>query len=141
MNHLNLYKFVAFHFCKDQVIHPQFFGYNKVDNFPPTKNYSNIMLTLYKAWKNSIKGNLDNPKDTFSSHLISYMYDEDFPKPILIDLLRVKIAMGYVNTEEKNFGKVNDHTPTVNSNKEVMAGVEEYVREPIDNINIEECMD
>ena len=65
------------------------------------------------------------------------MYDEDFPKPILIDLLRFKIAMGYVNTEEKNFEIVNDHNPTVNSNNEVMDGVEEYVRKPIDNINIE----
>ena len=51
LDHLNLYKFVAFHFYKDQVIHQQFFGYNKVINFPPTESYSNIMLTLYKSWK------------------------------------------------------------------------------------------
>ena len=69
------------------------------------------------------------------------MYDEDFPKPILIDLLRVKIAMRYVNTDETNFGIVNDHTPIINRNSEVMAGVEESVREPIDYINIEESMD
>ena len=69
------------------------------------------------------------------------MYDEDFPKPILMDLLRVKIVMRYVNTEETNFGIVNDHTSTVNSNNEVMAGVKESVREPIDNINIEQCID
>ena len=56
------------------------------------------------------------------------MYDEDFSKPILMDLLRVKIAMRYVNTEETNFGIVNDHTPTVNRNNELMAGVEESVR-------------
>ena len=84
---------------------------------------------------------MKNPKDNVSSYLISYMYDENFPKPILMDLLRVKIAMRYVNTEETNFWIVNDHTPTVNRNNEVMAGVEEYVREPIDDINIEECMD
>ena len=65
------------------------------------------------------------------------MYDEDFPKPVLIDLLCVKIATRYVNIEEMNLGIVNDHTPTVNRNNEVMTGVEEYVREPIDNINIE----
>ena len=65
------------------------------------------------------------------------MYDEDFPKPILMDLLRVKIAMRYVNKEETDFGIVNDHTPTVNRNNEVMDGVKESVREPIDNINIE----
>ena len=53
------------------------------------------------------------------------MYDDDFPKPILMDLLRVKIAIRYVNTEETNFGIVNDHTSTVNRNNEVMAGVEE----------------
>ena len=94
------------------------------------------MLTIDKPWKNSIKEILDNPKDTFSSHLISYMYDEDFPKPILINFLRLKIAMRYVNTEETNFEIVNDHTPTVNRNNEVMAGVEESVREPINNINI-----
>ena len=47
LDHLNLYKFVAFHFYKDQVIHPQFFGYNKVVNFLPTENYSKIMLTIY----------------------------------------------------------------------------------------------
>ena len=58
-----------------------------------------------------------------------------------MDLLRVKIAMRYENTEETNFGIVNDHTPTENRNNEVMAGVEESVREPIDNINIEQCMD
>ena len=44
------------------------------------------------------------------------MYDEDFPKPILMDLLLVKIAMWYVNTEETNFGIVNDHTSTVDRN-------------------------
>ena len=99
------------------------------------------MLTIYKPWFNCIKEILDNPKDTFSSYLISYMYDEDFRKPILMDLLRVKIAMRYVNTEATNFGIVNDHTPTVNRNNEVMAGVEESVREAIDSINIEECMD
>ena len=33
LDHLNLYKFVAFHFYKDQVIHPQFFGNNKIKTF------------------------------------------------------------------------------------------------------------
>ena len=61
------------------------------------------MLTLYKPWKNSIKEILDNPKDTYFSHLISYMYDENFPKPILMNLLRVKIAMRYSKIEETNF--------------------------------------
>ena len=64
------------------------------------------------------------------------MYDEDFPKPILMDLLRVKIAMRYVNIEVTNFGIVNDYTPTVNCNNEVMTCVEESVREPLDYINI-----
>ena len=41
-----------------------------------------------------------------------FVYDEDFPKPILMDLLRVKIAMRYVNTEETNVRIVNHHTPT-----------------------------
>ena len=50
-----LYKFVAFNFYKDQVIHPQLFGYNKAINFLPTENYSKIMLTIYKPWNNSIK--------------------------------------------------------------------------------------
>ena len=40
------------------------------------------------------------------------MYDDDFPKPILMDLLSVKFAMRYVNTEGTNFGIINDHTPT-----------------------------
>ena len=35
----------------------------------------------------------------------------------------------------------NNTRPTETRNNEVMAGVEESVREPIDNINIEECMD
>ena len=56
------------------------------------------------------------------------MYDEDFPKPILMDFFRVKIAMRYINIEETNFGIVNDHTPTENRNNEVMAGVEESFR-------------
>ena len=49
--------------------------------------------------------------------------------------------MRYVNTEETNFGIVNDHTPTENRNNEIMAGVEESVRESIDNINVEQCME
>ena len=49
--------------------------------------------------------------------------------------------MRYVNTEETDFGIINDHIPTVYRNNEVMTDVEESVREPIDNINIEECMD
>ena len=49
-----------------------------------------------------------------------------------MDLLRVKMAIRYVNTKKSNFGISND---------QVMAGVEESVREPIDNINIEQCMD
>ena len=52
------------------------------------------------------------------------MYDKDFPKLILMDLLSVKITMKYVNTEETNFGIVNDHTPIVNRSNKVMAGVE-----------------
>ena len=98
-----MYKFVAFHFYKDQVSHAQFFGYNKVVNFFPTENYSKIMLTLYKPRKNNIKEILDIPKDTISSHLISYMYHDDFTKPILMDLFRVKIAMRYINTEGMHF--------------------------------------
>ena len=58
-----------------------------------------------------------------------------------MDLFRFKIAMRQVNTEEKNLEIVNDHTPTVNQNNEVMASDEKSVSEPIDNINIEECMD
>ena len=58
-----------------------------------------------------------------------------------MDLLRVKIAMRYVNTEETNFGIVNDHTPTVNRNNKVIASVKKSFREPIDNISIEECVD
>ena len=69
------------------------------------------------------------------------MYDKNFPKPILMDLLCVKIAMRYVNTEETNFGIVNDHTPIVNRNNEVIYDVVESVREPMDDINIEESMD
>ena len=69
------------------------------------------------------------------------MHDEDFPKPILMDFFRVKIAMRYINIEETNFGIVNDHTPTVKCNNEVMTAVEEFVRESIHDINIEECMD
>ena len=58
-----------------------------------------------------------------------------------MDLLRFKIAIRYVNTKETNFGIVNDHTSTVNRNNEVMPGVKESVREPIDNINVEQCME
>ena len=55
LTHLNLYKFVALHFYNDQIIHPQFFGYNKSINYPPTESFSKIMLTIYKPWKNSIE--------------------------------------------------------------------------------------
>ena len=96
------------------------------------------MLNIYKPWMNNIEGILENPKDTFTSHLLYFMKNEDFSKPIFMELLRVKIAMRYVNTEETNFGIVSEHTPTVNCNNEVMADVEEAVREPIDNINSNE---
>ena len=68
--HMNLYKFVTFHFYKDQVIHPHFFGYNESISYPPTEYFSKTMLTIYKPWNNSIEENLDNPKDMFTIHLI-----------------------------------------------------------------------
>ena len=80
-------------------------------------------------------------KDIFSIHFICFMNDEEFPKPILMDLLRVEIAMRYVNTEETNFEIVNEHIPIVNLNNEIMAGVEEAIREHIDDNNINACMD
>ena len=73
MTHLNLYKFVAFHFYKDQVIHPQFFGYNKSINYPPTDFFSKTMLTIYKPWENSIEEILNDSKDIFTIHLIDYI--------------------------------------------------------------------
>ena len=66
------------------------------------------------------------------------MWDEEFPKPIIMDLLRVKIAMRYEKIEETNFGIVNDHTPTSNHNNEIIARAEEALCKPKDEINIEE---
>ena len=104
-------------FFKDKVIHPQFFGFKINNDYPPGKIYSKLMLTIYKP---SIK-NVDeflyqsvrNPKDSFSNHLCGYMWDKEFPKPIMMHILRAKIVLDFHHTEERNFGLEHEHSPTI----------------------------
>ena len=81
-----------------------------------------------------------NPKDSFSRHFSGHLYDEYFPKAILIKILRTKIAMNYNCIIETNFGILHDYSPTINRNNDVMTGVEETVCECNNIFDVKEHM-
>ena len=74
-----------------------------------------------------------NPKDSFSSHLCGYLSDEEFPKAIMMEILRAKIALDFHRTEGTNVGLDNEYSPTLNRKNEAMARVEEIYCEPVEN--------
>ena len=123
MSKLNLYKYTSSRFLKDKVIHPQFFGFKINNDYPPGEIYSKLMLTIYKPWIKNVDDFLDqsmrNPKDSFSNHLCSYMWDKEFPKPIMMNILRAKIALDFHHTEERNFGLEHEHSPTINRKNKI----------------------
>ena len=82
-----------------------------------------------------------NPKDSFSSHLCGYISDEEFPKGIMIKILRAKITLDFHRTEETNFGLDNEYSPTLNRKNEDMAGVEEMYCEPAGILVVNDHMD
>ena len=82
-----------------------------------------------------------NPKDSFQLQLLTFMYDDEFPKSILMELLREKIAMKYFNEETSNFGLVNEYSPTINRKNDVTDCVNECDIEPIANRDVEELID
>ena len=55
------------------------------------------MLTIYKPWIKNIDSFLHkeiiNPKYLFSLHLCGHVYDEEFPKVIMMNIFSAKIAM------------------------------------------------
>ena len=103
------------------------------------------MLTIYKPWIKNIDSFLHkeiiNPKYLFSLHLCGHVYDEEFPKVIMMNILSAKIAMQFHCKEETMFGLVDEYVPTLNRNNDDMAGVEEIVCEPTDNLDVKEYMD
>ena len=84
---------------------------------------------------------ISKPKDTFSSRLIQYMSDDEFPKAIMMHILRAKIALDFHQTEERNFGLEHEYSPTLNRTNEAMAGVDEIDCEPTDNLAENDHMD
>ena len=145
MSNLNLYKYTSSCFYKDKVIHPQFFGFKISNDYPPGETYSKLMLTIYKPWIKNVDEFLDQnvciPKDSFSNHLCRYMWDKEFPKSIMMHILRSKIALDFHHTEERNFGLEHEHSPTINRKNEIMAGVDEIDCEPINNLVQNDHMD
>ena len=99
--------------------------------------YSKLMLTIYKPWLRNVDEFLDKsiskPKDTFSSLLIQYMSDDEFPKAIMMHILRAKIALDLHQTQERNFELEHEYSPTLNRKNEAMAGVDEIDCKPTDN--------
>ena len=63
---------------------------------------------MYKPWIKTFDNFLDkrmrNPKYSFSSQLCGYMRDIEFPKAIMMHILRAKIALDFQQIEERNFG-------------------------------------
>ena len=99
MSKLNLYKYTSSRFFKDKVIYPHFFGFKINNDYPPGETYSKLILTIYKPWIKNVDDFLDqsvrNPKDSFSNYLCGYMWDKEFPKPIMMHILRAKIALDF----------------------------------------------
>ena len=82
-----------------------------------------------------------NPKDSFSSHLCGYMSDEEFPKAIMMKILRAKIALDFYRTEETNFCLDNEYSPTLNRKNKAMVGVEKIHCESVENLVVNDHMD
>ena len=103
------------------------------------------MLTIYKPWLKNVDEILDKsiskPKDTFSSRLIQYLSDDEFPKAIMMHILRAKIELEFHQTEESNFGLKHAYSPTLNRKNEAMAGVDKIDCEPTDNLAVNDHMD
>jgi hypothetical protein len=86
----NLYKFAAHHLVASTPIVPVFFGFTKHIMWPPHEEFSKWMLGIYKPWRetvNEVKG----VHASFQEALISYMWHEDFPTMISVELLRRKL--------------------------------------------------
>ena len=96
------------------------------------------MLTMYKPWVKNVDEVLDksmrNPKDLCSSQLCGYIWDKEFPKAIIMHILRANIALDFQQTEERNFGLEHDYSPTINRKNETMTGIDEKDCEPTDNL-------
>ena len=88
---MNIFKFLSFASSKKQKI-PQFFDFNNRPSWPLNDIYCQWMLTLYKPW-------LKSHSETMISHssykiaLQDYMWDKEFPRSILLDILQCKINL------------------------------------------------
>ena len=68
------------------------------------------------------------------------MSDEEFPKVIMMKILRAKIALNFHRTEKTNFCLDNEYSPTLNRKNKAMVGVEEIYREPVENLNVNDLI-
>ena len=82
-----------------------------------------------------------NPADSFSSNFCIYMSDEEFPKVIMMHVLRAKIALNFHRTEETNFGLDSEYSPTLNRKNKAMAGMEETYCEHTTNLVVNDHID
>ena len=69
------------------------------------------------------------------------MSDDEFPKAIMMHMLRTKIALNFHQTEERNFELEHEYSSTLNRKNEAMAGVDEIDCEPTDNLAENDHMD
>ena len=69
------------------------------------------------------------------------MWDKEFSKPIMMHILRSKIALDFHQTEERNFGLEHEYCPTINRIDETMTGVDEIDCERTDNLAQNDYMD
>ena len=62
------------------------------------------------------------------------MWDKEFPKGIMMHILRAKIALDFQQTGERYFGLEHEYSPTLNHKNETMTGIDERDCKPINNL-------
>ena len=99
LEHFNLYLFCVDYWKEGKVTIPQFFGYHDVPRWPLDENYSKWTLAIFKPWRESIE-ELRGIDGLFSTTLKQFMFDSDFPPRKRAEILRVKLKVAGVDTEE-----------------------------------------
>ena len=99
LEHLNLYLFCVNFWKEGKITIPQFFGYHDVPTWPLNESYSKWTLAIFKPWRESIDEHQDED-GTFSTTLKKFMYNLAFPARKRAEILRVKLKVAGVDTEE-----------------------------------------
>jgi hypothetical protein len=131
LNHLNLYKFVVYHWDNKEgsLTIPQFFGYDDTPTWPLKEEYSKWMLTFFKPWRASVD-ELKAEDGTFKTALELFMWDvPEFPWQIRNKLLRlcrnevgVDLASGdtYIGIDE-DFSPTDNRQNALNEEAQIAA--------------------